>query len=181
MEKRLIALLLAIFALPALFITPTFAADKGYRYWGYFQSPTGSTPWISAMTGPTTIVPDGSVEGWVFTFSSDAIVDAQAPRITPSFGKLCATTKFAGENKKRIGVVIDFGRAVLRPRGEVSPRTIATCVVVDKSAIGFDILQAVVKVRAGASGFVCALSGYPAKECGAEITTPPSFLIKQKK
>jgi hypothetical protein len=162
-------------------VTPSFAGEKGYRYWGYFQSPNGLAPWVSAMTGPTTIVPDGSVEGWVFTFSSDAIVDAQAPRLTPNFGKLCATTKFAGENKKRIGVVVDFGRAVLRPRGETSPKNIATCVTVDKSATGFDVLQAVVKIRASSSGFVCALSGYPAKECGAEISTPPSLLSKPKK
>jgi hypothetical protein len=181
MKKFYSALVIALITLPALAVTPAHAADKGYRYWGYFQSPNGLAPWVSAMTGPTTIVPDGSVEGWVFTFSSDAIVDAQAPRLTPNFGKLCATTKFAGENKKRIGVVVDFGRAVLRPRGETSPKNIATCVVVDKSATGFDVLQAVVKVRASSSGFVCALSGYPAKECGAEITTPPSLLSKPKK
>lgn len=181
MKKICAPLLLVIFLISFFVSPPAHASDKGYRYWGYFQSTTGKGPWVSAMTGPTTVVPDGSVEGWVFTFSSDAIVDAQAPRLTPNFGKLCATTKFAGENKKRIGVVVDFGRAVLRPRGEVSPRSIATCVVVDKSAIGFDVLQAVVKIRASSSGFVCALSGYPAKECGAEIPTPPSLLIRTKK
>jgi len=181
MKKFYSALVIALITLPALISTPAHAADKGYRYWGYFQSPNGLAPWVSAMTGPTTIVPDGSVEGWVFTFSSDAIVDAQAPRLTPNFGQLCATTKFAGENKKRIGVVVDFGRAVLRPRGETSPKNIAKCVIVDKSATGFDILQAAVKIRASSSGFVCALSGYPAKECGAEITTPPSLLSKPKK
>ena len=32
--------------------TPSHAA-KGYRYWGYFQAPAGSTTWTAAMTGPS--------------------------------------------------------------------------------------------------------------------------------
>ncbi len=170
---------LSLLLMASTLAAPASATEKGYRYWGYFQSPTGLKPWVTAMTGPTTIVPDGSVEGWVFTFSSDSIPDAAAPRALPNFGKLCATTKFNMVNQKRIGVIVDFGGLALRPTHEIPQKTIATCVVIDKDAIGFDVLAKVVKIRASASGFVCGLNGYPAKECGAEVDTPKTLIPKK--
>jgi len=177
-NKKFVYITLFVLISSLFSISPARAQEKGYRYWGYFQSPTGMKPWVSSMTGPTTNVPDGSVEGWVFTFSSDSIVDAQAPRTLPNFNRLCASTK-AVNNKKRVGIVIDFGRASLRPQGETPPANIATCVVVNVNAIGFDIAQAVAKIRASASGFVCAFNAYPGKECGAEVPTPSTLIIKK--
>jgi len=170
-------LLLAIVVIASC-ITPTaHAADTGWRYWGYFQAAPGASKWTAAMTGPTVNVADGSVEGWAFTFSSDAIPDAKAPKVAPSFSTICGKTK-AVVGKKRVAVMVDFGSAVLRPKGETTPRLIQKCVVADKSALGIDVLGLAVKVRAEGSGFICGLNGYPAKECGVEMKTPKDYLKK---
>jgi len=170
--------LLITISLIALLATPSAnAAEKGYRYWGYFQAAPAATAWTAAMTGPTVNVADGSVEGWAFTFSSDAIPDAKTPKITPQFAAICGKTK-AVAGKKRIGVMVDFGSAVLRPTGERTPRLIVKCVVADKNALGVDVLGQVAKIRAQGSGFICGLNGYPAKECGVEINTPKGYVKK---
>lgn len=153
------------------------ATETGWRYWGYFQAAPGAKAWTPAMTGPTVNVADGSVEGWAFTFSGDATPDAKAPKVMPSFTSICGKTKpVAG--KKRIGVMVDFGSAVLRPKGEAPGRLIQRCIVADKDALGIEVLGQVVKVRAEGSGFICGLNGYPAKECGVEIKTPKGYLKK---
>jgi hypothetical protein len=46
------------------------------------------------------------------------------------------------------------------------------CVVVDKGSVGLDVLEAALNVRAGDSGLICGIAGYPASECGAEIDEP---------
>ncbi|MDP1712305.1 MAG: SCO2322 family protein [Candidatus Nanopelagicaceae bacterium] len=155
------------------------AADNGYRYWGYFQAAPGETSWSEAMTGPTTVVADGSVEGWVFTFSGNSVPQASQPMFTPNFSRLCGRAKFKSATQKRVGVVVDFGKAVLRPTGESIPHFVSKCVVIEKSALGSDILAKVVKIRFAASGFICAFNNYPAKECGAEIPTPRSLIVKK--
>jgi hypothetical protein len=174
---------LAIFTVTALAFSgflpnSASAADKGYRYWGYFQAAPGASTWSMAQTGPTVSIPDGSVEGWAFTFSSDSVPDAATPRIAPDFARICGTTK-AVSNKKRIGVTIDFGNATIRPKGESIPRSFSKCVVMEKGAIGLDVLAKVAKLRTAASGLICGLNNYPLKECGTEIPTPAS-LIRQK-
>ena len=147
MKIKAFLISLLILATSVLFIPQSHAAEKGWRYWGYFQAAPGATKWTAAMTGPTVNVEDGSVEGWAFTFSSDAIPDAKAPKVAPSFSSICGKTK-AVAGKKRIGVMIDFGSSVLRPKGESTPRLIKKCVVADKSALGIDVLGQAVKVRA---------------------------------
>ncbi len=168
---------LVIVLITSLFTPTASAADTGWRYWGYFQAAPGANKWTAAMTGPTVNVADGSVEGWAFTFSSDAIPDAKAPKVAPSFSTICGKTK-AVVGKKRVAVMVDFGSAVLRPKGETTPRLIQKCVVADKSALGIDVLGLAVKVRAEGSGFICGLNGYPAKECGVEMKTPKDYLKK---
>jgi hypothetical protein len=166
-----------ILLLTVLSIPQSQAADTGWRYWGYFQAAPGATKWVAAMTGPTVDVADGAVEGWAFTFSNDAIPDAKAPKVAPAFSTICGKTKpVAG--KKRIGVMVDFGSSVLRPKGESTLRLIQRCVVADKDALGIEVLGQVVKVRAQGSGFICGINGYPAKECGVEIKTPKGYLKK---
>jgi hypothetical protein len=169
--------LIVLFTLTSLSIPQSQAADTGWRYWGYFQAAPNATSWTAAMTGPTVNVADGSVEGWAFTFSNDAIPDAKAPKVAPSFSKVCGKTK-AVAGKKRVAVMIDFGSAVLRPKGESTPRLVQKCVVADKDALGIDVLGQVAKVRAQGSGFICGLNGYPAKECGVEMKTPKGYLKK---
>jgi hypothetical protein len=177
-KKIISASLLAIaFALTCISLPSAQAADKGYRYWGYFQAAPNAKAWTMAMTGPTVNIPDGSVEGWGFTFSSDSVPDAATPRIAPDFTRICGGT-LAVAGKKRIGITIDFGTAFIKPKGESVPRSFSKCVLVEKSALGIDVLGKVVKLRTQASGLICGINSYPAKECGAEITTPSALLKK---
>jgi len=169
--------LIVLFTLTSLSIPQSQAAETGWRYWGYFQAAPSATSWTAAMTGPTVNVADGSVEGWAFTFSNDAIPNAKAPKVAPSFSAICGKTK-AVAGKKRVGVMIDFGSAVLRPKGESTPRLIQRCVVADKGALGLDVLGKAVKFLAQGSGFIFGLNGYPAKECGVEMKTPKGYLKK---
>lgn len=164
---------IAIFAILTSLLVPAQGASKGYRYWGYFQAAPNSNSWTMAMTGPTTNVKDGSVEGWVHTFSNDSI-DAYQPRTTPNFERLCRKVKPVA-NMKRIGIIVDFGTAAIRPRGESIPKRISTCVQIESNATGAEVLAAAAKIRAASSGFICGINGYPAKECSAEIATPRLF------
>lgn len=174
------ALVVALAAIVSSMVVPSAnAVEKGYRYWGYFQAAPGAKAWTMAMTGPTVPIADGSVEGWAFTFSSDSIPDAATPHMAPNFARICGLVKNVPTGKKRIGLVVDFGSAFLRPKGEKMPRNFTKCVVVDKNAVGVDVLSQVVKVRSDASGLICAFNNYPAKECGAEVPTPSILLAKK--
>ena len=157
-------------------IAPAQAASKGWRYWGYYQAAAKTSVWKAAMTGPTVDIADGSVEGWVFTFSSDD-VPSTPPSVKPSFNSICGKTK-AQAGLKRIGLVIDFGGAAYAPKGEKVKKTIVRCVVTAKESQGIDVLAQEVDVRSADSGLICGFNGYPAKECGVEITTPKSLLKK---
>jgi hypothetical protein len=154
-------------------ISSANAADKGWRYWGYYQAAPGATKWTAAMTGPTVDIEDGAVEGWSFVFSSDDI-PSTPPMVKPNFASICGKTK-ADKDTKRIGLVIDFGSKVYAPKGEKVRKPITTCVRTAKTSQGIDVLGMVMKVRAAKSGLICGLNGYPAKECGAEIATPASL------
>jgi hypothetical protein len=170
--KIVLAIILA-----ATCISPSAqAADKGWRYWGYFQSAPNKTAWTAAMTGPTVDIADGSVEGWSFVFSSDDIPSVQ-PRVKPDFRSICAGVK-ADKDTKRIAVVIDFGSPTYAPKGEKVRKTITTCVRTAKASQGIDVLGQVTKIRAQGSGLICGLAGYPAKECGVEIPTPKALIKK---
>lgn len=173
MKRRSITYISTLAILLSTLAIPSHATTKGYRYWGYFQAAPSASSWTMAMTGPTTNVKDGSVEGWVHTFSNDT-VDAYPPRLAPDFEELCKKVKPLAD-RKRIGVVVDFGIAAIRPRGETIPRRITTCVQVDLKATGAEVLAAAGKIRAASSGFICGINGYPAKECSAEISTPRSL------
>jgi hypothetical protein len=179
-RKKIAVSAILIIAFSNLVFAPSAnAAEKGWRYWGYYQSAPGKMQWSYAQTGPTTVVADGSVEGWAFTFSGDTVPDAAKPRVVPSFKYLCGKTK-AVAGKKRIGLVIDFGSAFLRPTDEKTPAIIKSCIVTDTKSIGADVLAAAAKIRAEASGMICGINGYPAKECGIEVDTPKALLPKKK-
>jgi hypothetical protein len=128
------------------------------------------------MTGPTVDIEDGAVEGWSFVFSSDDI-PSTPPLVKPNFASICGKTK-ADKDTKRIALVIDFGSKSYAPKGEKVKKTITTCVRTAKTSQGIDVLGMGIKVRADKSGLICGLNGYPAKECGAEISTPASLKKK---
>lgn len=149
---------------------PSSNAATGYRYWGYFQAQGGATSWTAAMTGPSVEVKDGDVEGWTFVFSNNDI-PAIAPMMDPDFATLCdGIPETAG--KVRVGLVVDFGDANIAPSGETPMEFFSDCVVVPTGSIGLDVLKSALDVRAGDSGLICGIAGYPAQECGAEIEAP---------
>jgi hypothetical protein len=159
------------------FLTPTAqAADKGWRYWGYFQTAPGKTTWTAAMTGPTVDIADGSVQGFSFVFDSTDI-PSTAPRVKPDFKAICAGVK-KDNDTKRIALVIDFGSSLYAPKGEKVQKTVTRCVRTAIQSQGIDVLGQVAKVRGDASGLICGIAGYPAKECGLEITTPKGLIKK---
>ena len=168
-SKKLLAISLLIFAGPTL-LTNTAHAAKGYRYWGYFQAAPGASSWTAAMTGPSTKLLDGAVEGWSFSASND-VVPATPPSDEADFATLCADTPQAA-GKIRVGLVINFGPDSIAPNNEMPPNTILTCALVKKGATGVDVLNATVTVRNDKSGLLCGIEGYPKSECGPEIDMP---------
>jgi hypothetical protein len=170
-----VALIAALFS--QSLIPSAQAAAKGWRYWGYYQAAAGSTAWKAAMTGPTVDIADGSVEGWIFTFSSDD-VPSTPPSVKPSFASICGKTK-AQKGLKRIGLVIDFGSQTYAPKGEKVKKTIVRCVLTAKESQGLDVLAQEITVRQADSGLICGFNGYPARECGVEISTPVSLQKKK--
>lgn len=177
MKFKSLSLTLIILATSILITPAASAAEKGWRYWGYFQASPGKTTWTTAMTGPTVEVANGSVEGWSFVFSSDD-VPSVAPKVKPSFSSICGKTK-ADPDTKRIALVIEFGSKAYAPKGEKVAKRIIRCVRTAKESRGVDVLAQVVKIRAASSGLICGLNGYPAKECGLEINTPSSLKVKK--
>jgi hypothetical protein len=179
MKKFSVVVAITAALLAQTITTPAQAASKGWRYWGYYQAAAKSTTWVAAMTGPTVDIADGSVEGWIFTFSGDDI-PSTPPSTKADFNKICGTTKpVAG--KKRIGLVVDFGRRTYAPKGEKVQKQIVRCVVTDKKSQGLEVLAQELQVRQDDSGLICGLAGYPAKECGVEIVAPKSLLKLLKK
>jgi hypothetical protein len=170
-NRTIRATLSIILSLISLFALPSVShAAKGYRYWGYFQAQAGATAWTAAMTGPSVKVKDGDVEGWAFVFSNNDI-PAISPMMEPDFATLCdGTPETSG--KIRVGLVVDFGAANIAPTGETPKEFFSDCVVVPQGSVGLDVLKAAMDVRAGDSGLICGIAGYPAEECGAEIDAP---------
>lgn len=166
--RSLISLLLLI--ITSSISIPSSNAATGYRYWGYFQAQGGAASWTAAMTGPSVEVKDGDVEGWTFVFSNNDI-PAIAPMMDPDFATLCdGIPETAG--KVRVGLVVDFGDASIAPSGETPMEFFSDCVVVPTGSVGLDVLKSALDVRAGDSGLICGIAGYPAQECGAEIEAP---------
>ena len=161
---------LSLLILTSSISIPSSNAATGYRYWGYFQAQGGATSWTAAMTGPSVEVKDGDVEGWTFVFSNNDI-PAITPMMDPDFATLCdGIPETAG--KVRVGLVVDFGDANIAPSGETPMEFFSDCVVVPTGSVGLDVLKSVLDVRAGDSGLICGIAGYPAQECGAEIEAP---------
>jgi hypothetical protein len=173
-DKLFAVITTVLLLITGLTFTPSAsAAEKGWRYWGYYQAGPGATSWTAAMTGPTVDVADGSVEGWSFVFSADD-VPSIAPAIKPDFATICGAVK-ADKDTKRIALVIDYGSKAYAPKGEKLAKSFTTCVRTAKTSQGIDVLGMAVKIRAAKSGLICGINGYPKKECGVEIPTPTAL------
>ena len=151
-------------ALALTVLLPGAANAAAYRYWGYYQL-SGDT-WQFATKGPDQTKPaDGTVEG-----GRNAVGDegsSRTPRVSDTFDDICGSTK-AQSGKKRVGVVIDYGRAADTEDGSTPPKPRADCASVDEAASGSEVLAAVAEVRAE-KGLVCAIDQEPATGCGGEV------------
>ncbi len=83
----------------------------------------------------------------------------RTPRAVATFDTLCAGTP-AQAGKKRVGVVIDFGRAADAREGATPPAAKTGCAVVDPAANGIAVLNAVGATRTE-KGLLCAIDAYP--------------------
>ena len=140
------------------------AQASAYRYWTYWQAPAGAATWSFATQGPATSLPaDGSVEGWSFGVTTTSGSRDDAPATAPDFASICGNMA-AEAGRKRIALVIDSGPAAVAPDGELPPAPVATCVVTDEQASGYDVLRSIAEVRTE-DGLICGVAGYPAREC----------------
>ncbi|MFF3873522.1 SCO2322 family protein [Streptomyces sp. NPDC001978] len=160
----------ALLLLTALLVLGTVgqAQAVGYRYWSFWERADGS--WTYATEGPSTARPsDGDVQGFRFAVSEDS-ADATRPRGTADFGSICAKTP-AREGQKRVALVIDFGTATDAPSGETPPAARTACARVSSDATTAEALATVAKpLRYDTNALLCAISGYPEKGCGEQIS-----------
>lgn len=159
---RVVLATLVAACLAALTVAPAHAA--AFRYWGFYQLTNGA--WAFAQKGSDQTVPkDGSVDGWRFAVADEA--STRFPRAVLTFDQVCGTTA-AEAGKKRVGVVVDFGRPADSAGNATPPEPKAVCAVVATDATSTAVLAAAGEVRSE-KGLVCGVAGYPAKECGAPV------------
>jgi len=159
---RVVLAALVAACLSALTIAPAHAA--AYRYWGFYQLSDGA--WTFAQKGPDQTVPkDGSVDGWRFAVADEA--STRYPRAVLTFDELCGTTP-AQTGKKRVGLVVDFGRPADAADGATPPEPKALCAVVAADATSAVVLAAAGDVRTE-KGLVCGVDGYPTTDCGGAV------------
>lgn len=167
-RASLLALLGAAAALVLGLLTAGPASAASYQYWGYYQLTDGA--WTFSQKGAAETNPvDGSVEGWRWAITEESGTPPRNPRVTPTFDEVCGSTA-ADSGKKRVGVVIDYGRDV-DGDGTAPPDPVAECAVVPTAATGAEVLAAVATVRTGDAGLVCGIDNYPASGCGGPVAT----------
>ena len=163
LRVALVALLAAAFGL--LTTAPAHAA--AYRFWGFYELTNGA--WAFAQKGPEQTVPkDGAVDGWRFAVS-DANGTSRFPRAVLTFEQVCGSTP-AASGKKRVGLVVDYGRPADATDGDTPLAPAAKCAVVATDATSLDVLRTVGEVRVE-KGLLCGVNGYPASGCGGEVKT----------
>lgn len=162
--RRLGALAVLLGLVLAVLLPAAAASAAAYRYWGYYE--LSGTTWQFASKGPDQTTPaDGSVEGWRFAVSDES--DARMPRARPSFDDLCGDTR-AKSGSKRVGVVVDYGRAADTAEGTEPPAPVGRCAVVASAATGLEVLANVAEVRSEKS-LICGVDGFPASGCGDTV------------
>ncbi len=165
---RLTALLGLLFGLVALALPTSGANAAGgtYQFWGYWTLKGQS--WAFSQTGPAKSHPaDGAVEGWRWAVAGTS--GNRHPRGVVTFKQVCGATP-KQDGKKRVAVVIDYGRKADAVKG-TPPKPAATCASVATKATGADVLAAVTTVRQS-NGMVCGIDNWPATGCGGEVKKP---------
>lgn len=167
--RLLIAAFLATLVV-ALPLTESARAADAYRYWGYYHLTGGS--WAFAQKGVEASVPaDGAVEGYRFAIGD--MTTTRNPRLTPTFDSVCGSTA-AQPGKKRVALVVDYGRAADARDGAEPPAPAVFCAVADPSASAAKVLAGVTQVRTEKS-ILCAVGGYPRSgPCTETVGTVPA-------
>ncbi|MFH9888661.1 SCO2322 family protein [Streptomyces luteogriseus] len=165
MIRRVLLLLLASLLLCA---GAGQAQAAGYRYWSFWER--DGEHWVYATQGPSLARPsDGDVQGFRFAVSEDS-ASATRPRGAAEFATICAKTP-AQDGRKRVALVIDFGTAADAPGGETPPAARTACARVSLDATTAEALAAVAKpLRYDTNALLCAISGYPEKGCGEQVS-----------
>ncbi|NLU70112.1 hypothetical protein HCC30_23070 [Streptomyces sp. HNM0574] len=150
-------------------LSPAHAADRGYRYWSFWERPDGEK-WSYATQGPATLRPeDGDVLGFRFALSEDS-GSAAKPRGEADFAAVCDGTQ-GKQGHKRVAVRIDFGTAKDAPRGEKPPEARSGCALVEEDATAADALAATAEpLRYSSDALLCAVEGYPERGCGEQVS-----------
>ncbi|WMD08439.1 SCO2322 family protein [Streptomyces sp. FXY-T5] len=144
------------------------AQAAGYRYWSFWER--DGEHWVYATQGPSLARPsDGDVQGFRFAVSEDS-ASATRPRGTADFATICAKTP-AQDGRKRVALVIDFGTPADAPGGETPPAARTACARVSPDATTAEALAAVAEpLRYDTNALLCAISGYPEKGCGEQVS-----------
>jgi hypothetical protein len=167
-RASVLALLGTVLALVLGLLTAAPASAANYRYWGYYQLTDGA--WTFSQKGAAETNPaDGSVEGWRWAITEESGTPPRHPRVTPTFDDVCGSAP-AESGKKRVAVVLDYGRDV-DGDGTTPPDPVAECAVVPTAATGAEVLAAVATVRTGDGGLICGIDNYPASGCGGPVAT----------
>lgn len=164
MTRTIRTALAVLLGLTVVLLVPASANAAAYRYWGYYQ--LSGTTWQFATKGADQTTPaDGSVEGWRFAVGTEDAT--RFPRATPTFDDVCGDTA-AQTGKKRVAVVIDYGRRVDTADNTEPPKPVGRCAVVADAATGLEVLAKVASVRTDKS-LICGIDDFPAAGCGDEV------------
>jgi len=168
-RRGVVAIAIAVVAATLIAIGLTSQAEAtSYRYWTYWLGGSGS--WEFSTRGADRVPADGTVDGWRFAISVEA-ASSSTPRVSSSFDAICGDTEPVA-NRKRIGLVLDFGTATEAPPGDSPPATtVARCVVVPTTANAYEVLVATTSIRVD-DGMVCGIAGYPSSGCGESVPDP---------
>ncbi len=165
--RAALAALTLIIAVAATVVLPAGAASAAaYRYWGFYQ--LDGDAWAFATKGADQTTPaDGAVDGWRYALTGEG--DTRMPRDVVTFDEVCGKTA-AEDGKKRVAVVIDFGRTSDAVDGNAEvPAPVAECASVPTAATSAEVLAAVAETVRVEKSLVCGIDGYPASGCAEEV------------
>ena len=168
-RASLLAVLGALAALTIGLLTASPAQAANYQYWGYYQLADGA--WTFAQKGPAETNPaDASVEGWRWAITEESGTPPRNPRVTPTFEQVCGTAA-AESGKKRVGVVIDYGRTSTATAGPLRPAwwRSARSSRPPRPAPRSSPRSPPCATATAAS--ICGIDNYPASGCGGQVAT----------
>ncbi|MEU0104195.1 SCO2322 family protein [Streptomyces sp. NPDC006251] len=176
MIRRAVVLLLASLLLCA---GAGQAQAAGYRYWSFWER--DGDRWVYATQGPSMARPsDGDVQGFRFAVSEDSS-DAVRPRGTADFASICGKTP-ARDGRKRVALLLDFGTPADAPKGETPPSARTACAQVSPDATTAQALAAMAgPLRYDTNALLCAISGYPERGCGEQVSEKQRRPAAEKK